>query len=104
MIQNSGKIVVDASKHVDASNRPVTSASLLAAAILTALDGGENVTVDFSGMRRISSSYFNVIVAEIVGRFGADSLDERVSFLFSSQAQQEIFNRSRAAVLANIST
>jgi hypothetical protein len=80
----------------------VASACLLTVAIVATLKDRPGVTVDFGGMRSTSSSYFNTVLSGVAGQCGVDAIRAKVTYRFSSAAQQEIFRRSFDAVLRDL--
>ena len=96
----------DRMSHIRATNffQPddptVLSAERFAAAIVTQLNGGEDgVSLDFSGMRGVASSYFNVLFGDIISAVGAQVFEQRVKLYFETPTQKLVANRSREAVL-----
>lgn len=83
-----------ATEFVNPQGLIVESGLLLAARISAALTAGEAVEVSLAGMRGLSSSYFNVILGTLVEGFGLPAIENRVRFVFDSQAQQQTYRRS----------
>lgn len=99
MIATCDTTVLDASTYIDPTGGVVSSANLLAAAVISALDENEAVTVQLIGLRSVTSSYFNMILSLVAERHGVDAIRNRLTFQFSSPAQRVIFQRSYDAVL-----
>ena len=76
----------------------VQSGTALANEIVGKLRAGEEITVSFSGMRGLSSSYFNTVLNAVKASLGLDVIGQRLIFDFVSAAQQAVFNRSLDAV------
>lgn len=98
MLDNS--FVYQATNYIDPAGSVVASASLLADTIIIDLAHGASVEIDLSGLRSVSSSYFNTLLFRVADRCGAGAIQDRLTLRFSSQAQRAIFDRSFQAVLA----
>lgn len=92
-------VVYQAANYIDPAGGVVASACLLADAVIADLQHGATVDVDLSGLRSVSSSYFNTLLSRVVDRCGTGAIQHRLSLRFSSQAQRAIFDRSYQAVL-----
>ena len=95
----SNHLTLQGSNYVDPSGGVVASAKLLANAVITAMADHDQVIIDLNGLRAISSSYFNLVLTQIVQAHGATALNSRVRFVFASSAQKSVFDRSLQAVL-----
>ena len=93
-------IVYQATNYIDPAGSVVASASLLAEAIIIDLAHGASVEVDLSGLRSVSSSYFNTLLSRVADRCGIGAIQDRLALRFSSHAQRAIFDRSYQAVLS----
>ena len=93
-------VVYQATNYIDPAGSVVGSACLLADAIVPDLAHGATVDVDLTGLRSVSSSYFNTLLARVADRCGVGAIQDRLSLRFSSQAQRTIFDRSYQAVLS----
>jgi STAS-like domain of unknown function (DUF4325) len=91
--------VLRASDYIDPSVSYVSNAIAFANVAIEAMSNSPQITVDFGGVRSVSSSFFNMLLSRIVEELGVDALRTRVSFRFSSTAQKVIFDRSFQAVL-----
>lgn len=85
---------IEARQFVDADNRPVESADLLAAEAVRLLASHDVLVIDLGGMRGLSSSYFNVLLKRIIQIMTAADLQRRIKFTFDSPAQELVFKRS----------
>jgi hypothetical protein len=90
-------MVIEAKSHLHPEGFIVESASLLADAVLAGLRAEPHVKISFAGMHGTSSSYFNTLLRRLIEASGVEVL-VHVEFSFVSQAQQQIYERSRAAV------
>ena len=79
---------------------PVQWAVRLAEHVGPHLKVGSTVVVSFSGMRGVSSSYFNALLLKLLEFATVEQLHKRVSFETDSNAQRQILDRSVQAVLA----
>ena len=91
--------VLQASNFIDPKGGLVSSAALLADAVNAQLAQSDFVVVDLDGLRSVSSSYFNTLLSKVAENWGADAIQGRISFRFSSSAQRVIYDRSYRAVL-----
>ncbi|MBW2703205.1 MAG: hypothetical protein JRF33_20485 [Deltaproteobacteria bacterium] len=82
----------------DAAESLVDSAERLASVLLEKLGGQEKVTISLVGLRGVSSSYFNVVLSEVVSVYGIDAIGDRIEFLFDSYAQELVLGRSMASI------
>jgi STAS-like domain of unknown function (DUF4325) len=87
-------VVLEAKEFLDPQGLIVESASLLSKAVISHLAQGQDVTISLSQVRGISSSYFNIILGDVVAGFGADVIGRRVIFQFDSEPQRQVFQRS----------
>ncbi len=72
----------------------VDSAERLAGAITDSLGEHDRVVVSLKGLRGVSSSYFNVILRNLVSSIDLVAVEERVKFQFDSLAQEMVYQRS----------
>ena len=72
----------------------VDSAERLAEAIIDSLEAHERVVVSLKGLRGVSSSYFNVILRNLVSSIDLAAVEERTEFQFDSLAQEMVYQRS----------
>jgi hypothetical protein len=96
--------VFNAADYIDLTDRVVRSANRLADVVLPAICRGDSVTVDFAGLKSVSSSYFNTLLSRIATACGVEAINNRLNLRFSSAAQRDIYGRSLAAVLRKFST
>ena len=83
-----------------APNRAVVDAArLLAGAAVADLDRAECVEIDFTGLRGVSSSYFNVLFGDVVRALGPTALRTRLVCHYETKGQAELAGRSLAAVI-----
>jgi hypothetical protein len=87
---------------IDRNGSVVGSAKKLAQAVVSALITHDKITVSLTGLRGVSSSYFNTLLSDIVATHGADAIFNRINFQFDSDAQRSIFQRSFDAVTKNL--
>src|SRR6266576_6354148 len=95
-------VEVRAIEHIVDSGSIAESGIALGVVIEAELKAGKVVRVSLKGMKGLSSSYFNPILARIKRNFGLDILGDRLIFAFDSKAQQTVFDRSLAAVQVNV--
>ena len=93
---------LNAHDFVDRDGLIVRSGELLARKVIELLREGEVVRVQLRGLNGISSSYFNVLLRMIRDDLGADAL-QRVTLLFVSPLQQQVYERSLQAALSETS-
>ncbi|MCY2932484.1 MAG: hypothetical protein NTV86_23915 [Planctomycetota bacterium] len=55
--------------------------------------------VSFAGLRGLPSSFYNVLLMQVLEKSGGRELDTIVEFEFDSSPQREIFQRSRDRVI-----
>jgi hypothetical protein len=91
--------LLNATHFIDPQQGLVDSAKLLADATIDALSTNANATIDFTGFRSVSSSYFNMLLSRVAETCGNDAIRSRLTFRFLSAAQENIFKRSFDAVL-----
>ncbi len=60
-----------------------------------ALERGEDITLDFTGVRAVLSAFLNPAVGELYGTFPAEEVDRRVSAVTQSDVQQDSLERVR---------
>lgn len=89
---------------VDPAGTVVAGAEALAVGVLTALESSSVVHVDLQGLRGVPSSFFNVLLLAVAGRFGVGALGKRLVFRFDNDAQLRIYGRSLEAVRAQYAT
>jgi hypothetical protein len=85
---------VEAKQFVAPSGSIVESAALLGDEVNARLRGAELVRVDLSGLRGLSSSYFNTLLQRVVPMTGIEDFPRRVELVFDSAAQEQVFARS----------
>jgi hypothetical protein len=85
---------VKARAFVDPQGRIVESAGLLADEVLRQLPMVEVITIDFSDMRGLSSSYFNFLLQRVIAVITVAELNRRLVMAFDSPAQQQVYQRS----------
>jgi hypothetical protein len=85
---------IKAKEFVDPQGRIVESAGLLADEVLRQLPMVEVITIDFSDMRGLSSSYFNFLLQRVAAMITVPELKRRLVMAFDSPAQQHVFERS----------
>lgn len=76
------------------NERLVESAERLAGAIIDTLGVHDRVVVSLMGLRGVSSSYFNVILRNLVSSIDLAAVEERIEFQFDSMAQEMVYQRS----------
>jgi len=64
------------------------------------LQAGEDVQLDFSDVEFTSSSFFNELFGAIAENFGAESLDQRLSFVSLKPRHRFVLDRTRHATPA----
>lgn len=84
------------------SRAVVESARLLAQAAIADLDRFESVEVDFSGLRGISSSYFNAFFGDVGRVLGSTVLRTRLHCRYETKGQGDLAGRSLDAVLRSL--
>ncbi len=77
----------------------VESAARLAERVLQVLAASGTVIIDFTGIRGVSSSYFNVIFRTVGEDVGVDRMSRAVDLRYGSDAQKTIGDRSWDAVI-----
>jgi hypothetical protein len=92
-------IVIQATDYIDPADSVVKSAALLADAVVVDLQRGGAVTIDLSGIRSLSSSYFNTLLSRVADQCGVEAIRDRLQINCPSPAQKAIFDRSYQAVL-----
>lgn len=93
------EVVLEVLSFVEPSATIVDTAELVATATLAELTGGNTVVVSFCGVRGVTSSFFNVLLARVLARHGKEVLDGALRMRFDSRAQEMMFNRSREVAL-----
>jgi len=91
-----------AKEFVDPSGNIVGSAMLLANEVVRQLHSADAVTIDLSGMRGLSSSYFNVVIHEVLPSTGLADFERRVRLRFDTEAQAQVFARSYEVARWNV--
>lgn len=89
---------IQAVNHLTPDGSVVDSARALATEIAGQVKAGASVTVDFRGIRGATTSYFNMLLRDLLQSLGHTTLEQRVAFSFASALQSELFDRSRKAV------
>jgi hypothetical protein len=77
----------------DADGRIVESAARLAAEVLSALESHQVVEIDFHDLKGLSSSYFNVLLQQVLPVTTVSGFPQGVHLRFGSAAQQQVFAR-----------
>jgi len=72
----------------------VESGLMLARTVTARLSASDAVEISMEGMRGLSSSYFNAFFSELVEKFDLTTIENRVTFAFSTNAQESIYRRS----------
>lgn len=80
---------------------PVDSGRRIAQMALEALKTSGSVSITMESVSGASSSFFNVIFAELAAALGVEMVRERVAFVGLSKTQSLVEGRSRAAVLGS---
>lgn len=75
------------------------SARRIAKVVLDALLKADSVSITLEGLSGVSSSFFNVIFADLAAELGSDKVRGRVTFEGLGKTQSMIERRSRVAVL-----
>lgn len=83
----------------DDRSSPTSSAERLARETIHLLDAHPAVTLDFSGLRGVSSGYFNGLLLGLKQALAGQDVRTRLLFKTDSQAQRVILLRSVDAVL-----
>jgi hypothetical protein len=91
--------VVVAMDHWSPRDSVVENAERLADAIAAALASPGQVTVSLKGLRGITSSFANVILARMAREVGGVAARARVVFETDTELQREILARSLEAVI-----
>ena len=81
-------ITITATKYQDADQRIVESAAMLAREVLCALESHEVVEIDLHGLKGLSSSYFNVLLQQVLPVTTVGGFAKRVHLRFGSAAQR----------------
>ncbi|MBI5851040.1 MAG: STAS-like domain-containing protein [Planctomycetes bacterium] len=84
-------------------DRIVDSAQRVAAAVIAACGTTDVVTVSMDGVLGASSSFFNVLLSDVVASLGPEAIGTRVRLTGLTRTQQAVFERSRQAVLRSAS-
>lgn len=93
---------IDGAQFVAPDRGVVDSAKQLAGMVINALNSSPKVIVSLSGIRGLSSSFFNTLLSDVASVHGVSSLYDRLDFAFDSNAQKMIFDRSFAAVTRSV--
>jgi hypothetical protein len=87
-------VTVSANAFRDPQDRIVASASRLADEVVRLLPLQDVMEIDLSGMRGVTSSYYNVLLHRVLEVISAADFTRRVRIRFDSPAQEFVFNRS----------
>jgi hypothetical protein len=93
--------MIRAADYCAPDERPVTSASRLARAVLDALAETASVSVTMEAVPGASSSFYNVLFSELAAALGPAVVKRRVNVVGLGKTQAQIANRSRMAVLGS---
>lgn len=93
--------VIQAAVFCQPDEGPVDSARRIAGATLAALANAKTVSIAMNGVPGASSSFFNVLFAELAAVLGASEAGQRVKFRGLGKTLTDIANRSRTAVLGS---
>ncbi|MCC6784240.1 MAG: STAS-like domain-containing protein [Planctomycetes bacterium] len=96
-------IVIRSAEFCGPEDGIVDSAQRIATAVVDAARDHESVTVSMDRVLGASSSFFNVLLSELVMRLGSEAIGTRIQVTGLTRTQQTIFERSRAAVLRSFS-
>jgi hypothetical protein len=88
------QFTIEAHRFLDARQRIVASASLLADEVVRRLAEHDVLLIDLRGMRGVTSSYYNVLLQRVLSVLPMSDLPRRVRFCFDSAAQEQIYGRS----------
>lgn len=91
---------VEAQPYADPTRTAEQNATALAAVVLKALRKGQAVEVSLKGVRGTSSTFFNVLLAQIVEGVGLATLREHVTFVCETTTQSLALARSMEVVAA----
>jgi hypothetical protein len=72
------------------------SAELLASAVVASLQQSDRVSISMAGMPAVSSSFFNVVLRQVLDVYGREGLD-RINMASPSSVLRQVFERSREA-------
>ncbi len=89
---------IKAADHLDTRNGMVDSAMCYADAVLAGLATQTAVEVDFTGIKGLSSSYYNVLFKCVADRYGLDAIEARLVPRFDNQAQATVYQRCLQAI------
>ena len=77
----------------------VDAAHQIATAAVAALSTQDRVRISMEGVLGAASSFFNVILLEVVEALGREAITSRLEFKFSLRHQEDVYRRSLMAVL-----
>lgn len=93
-----------AKQYLHPHDTTVGSAERLAGRVLQVLGSSGSIVVDFSGIRGISSSYFNVLFRVVGESVGIGRMSQDLVLHYESDTQREIGTRSWDAVISLLRT
>ena len=94
-------MILKAVDYLDAAGSIVNSGAMLADRALAALGAGQPVEITLAGMRGVSSSYFNILLKQLLDGVGLATFNQRVKFGFDSGVQEQMFRRSFESLTRN---
>jgi hypothetical protein len=95
---------VHAADTFDPSLSFVVNGERLGAVIIAKIREAGAVRVEFNGLRGLTSSFFNAALLPVGEALGPDTLRTKLAVEFTSQLQQGVYERSRDAVIARLSS
>lgn len=90
------------SRHLRPNLSFVANGERLGAVIIDKIREAGAVRVEFNGLRGLTSSFFSAALLPVGEALGPDSLRTQLTFEFTSQLQQGVYERSRDAVIARL--
>jgi len=96
-------VTVKASDFVNPNGSVVDCAQMVAAEVASALRSGDNVRVSVRGLRGVSSSFFNVILATVGDAIGSQLTDARFDVETETEVQKLVYRRSLEAFMKRAS-
>lgn len=90
-------VVIDAKRFIDESASVIDSAMRIGLEALGPLRAGQDVIVSVRGVRGVSSSFFNVLLATVSSELGAGTGRSRLTVDTETRTQAMVWDRSKAA-------
>lgn len=93
------RYVVQAAEHIDETKPVIDAAHTIGSLVATRLAAGDDVVIALRGVRGVSSSFFNVVIAAAFDVIGTAIGSERLLVETDNRTQREVFERSLTAFM-----